>query len=142
MGSLYGVSKVLKQERLDYYANLFGISDSLDKQISSYSHGMKQKICIIGSLIHQPKVWILDEPMIGLDPTSMAELKKCIKEYAKQGNTVLFSSHNLDVTEKLCDDIAIISKGNLVAHFNIKEAKKDKEFNLESLFNKLNKETK
>ncbi len=140
MGSLYGVPKLLKQERLDYYAKLFGISDSLDSQISSYSHGMKQKICIIGSLIHQPKVWILDEPMIGLDPTSMTELKKCITEYAKKGNTVLFSSHNLDVTEKLCDDIAIISKGKLVAYFNIKEAKKDKEFDLERLFNKLNKE--
>lgn len=139
MGNLYNVPKQLKQERLTYYANLFKISDDLDNQISNYSHGMKQKICLIGSLIHQPKLWVLDEPMIGLDPTSMAELKACIIDYAQKGNTVLFSSHNLDVVEKLCDDVAIIAKGKLVAYFNIKEVKKNSEFDLEKLFNQLNK---
>lgn len=142
MGSLYGVPKQLKEERLEHYANLYDLTASLDNQISSYSHGMKQKICIIGSLIHQPKLWVLDEPMIGLDPASMNQLKTSIVDYAKNGNIVLFSSHNLDVAEKLCDDIAIIAKGKLVAFFNLSEAKKDPEFNLESYFIKLNKESK
>lgn len=139
MGNLYKVPKQLKQERLAYYANLFKIADDLDNQISNYSHGMKQKICLIGSLIHQPKLWVLDEPMIGLDPMSMSELKTCIIDYANKGNIVLFSSHNLDVVEKLCDDVAIIVKGKLVAYFNIKEVKQNSEFDLEKLFNKLNK---
>lgn len=139
MGNLYKVSKQVKQERLDYYAHLFNITDALDNQISNYSHGMKQKICLIGSLIHQPKLWVLDEPMIGLDPTSMSELKTCIIDYARKGNLVLFSSHNLDVVEKLCDDVAIIARGELVAYFNIKEVKQNNGFDLEKLFNRLNK---
>lgn len=140
LGSLYGVSKELKEERLNCYANLFGITNSLNNQISSYSHGMKQKICLIGSLIHEPKLWVLDEPMMGLDPTTMNELKQCIRNYAKKGNIVLFSSHNLDVVEKICDEIGIIKSGNLVSYFNLQDAKKNPEFDLEKLFIEINKE--
>lgn len=140
IGSLYNVPKNLKAERLEYYSNLFGLTTSLDNQISSYSHGMKQKICLIGSLIHEPKLWILDEPMMGLDPTTMNEVKKCIRDYAKKGNTVLFSSHNLDVVEKICDDIGIIKSGKLVSFFNLNDAKKKPNFDLEKLFIEINKE--
>lgn len=140
LGSLYGVNKEDKENRLKEYSQLFDITGSLDNQISSYSHGMKQKICLIGSLIHQPKLWILDEPMMGLDPTTMSELKDCIREYAKKGNTVIFSSHNLDVVEKICDEVGIIRKGKLVRFFNLQEAKQQPDFDLEKLFVEINKE--
>lgn len=140
LGSLYGVSKQDKEERLKKYSELFDITLSLDNQISSYSHGMKQKICLIGALIHHPKLWILDEPMMGLDPTTMSELKSCIREYAKKGNMVIFSSHNLDVVEKICDEVGIIRKGKLVRFFNLHEAKQKPDFDLEKLFVEINKD--
>ena len=142
MGSLFGVSKKDKQERLDYYSSIFEIKAALNNQISSYSHGMKQKICLIGSLIHQPKLWVLDEPMMGLDPTTMNEVKKSIRDYANKGNSVLFSSHNLDTVEKVCDAVGIINKGELVAFFNLKEAQKDPDFDLEETFIKITKGAK
>lgn len=134
LGSLYGVAKDVKQSRLDHYAELFKISADLNNQISSYSHGMKQKICLIGALIHEPKLWVLDEPMMGLDPTTMDEVKKCIREYAQKGNTVLFSSHNLDVVEKICDMVGIIFNGELVDFIDLKKAQKDANFSLEKTF--------
>lgn len=139
MGSLFGVSKEDKKNRLEYYSSIFEIGNALDNQISSYSHGMKQKICLIGSLIHQPKLWVLDEPMMGLDPTTMNEVKKCIRDYANKGNSVLFSSHNLDIVEKVCDAVGIINKGKLAAFFNLHEAKKDPNFDLEKIFLKMTK---
>lgn len=140
MGSLYSVPKELKKERLDYYADLFKIDKDLDNQISSYSHGMKQKICLIGSLIHEPKLWVLDEPMMGLDPTTTNEVKKCIRDYASRGNTVLFSSHNLDIVEEICDTVGIINKGHLVEFFRLKDARKDAKFDLEKLFLEINED--
>ncbi len=140
IGSLYSVPKKLKAERLDYYADLFRIANDLDNQISSYSHGMKQKICLIGSLIHEPKLWVLDEPMMGLDPTTTDEVKKCIREYARKGNTVLFSSHNLDIVQEICDTIGIIHKGHLVKYFKLKDAQKDPKFDLKELFFDITKE--
>lgn len=140
MGSLYGVSKERKEERLDYYAGLFNMSKKLDNQIFSYSHGMKQKICLIGSLIHEPKLWVLDEPMMGLDPSTMSQVKKCIREYAEKGNIVLFSSHNLDIVEKICDIVGIIRGGELVRFIDLREAKIDPNFDLETLFIELNEE--
>lgn len=142
MGSLFGVPKEDKKDRLEYYSNIFEIRNALDNQISSYSHGMKQKICLIGSLIHQPKLWVLDEPMMGLDPTTMNEVKKCIRDYANKGNSVLFSSHNLDTVEKVCDAVGIINKGQLVAFINLKEAQKDPKFDLEEMFMKITKGAK
>lgn len=137
MGSLYGVDRELKSKRLEHYAKLFSITKSLDNQIYSYSHGMKQKICLIGSLIHEPKLWVLDEPMMGLDPTTMNQVKKCIREYTLKGNSVLFSSHNLDVVEKICDNVCIINEGKLVKNVNLEEAKKDKDFDLEKIFEEI-----
>lgn len=140
MGSLYGVSKQDKADRIEYYAKMFNLGEKIDNQISSYSHGMKQKICLIGSLVHQPKLWVLDEPMMGLDPTTTNQVKKCIRDYASKGNTVLFSSHNLDIVEKICDSVGIIKNGELVAFVNLHEVKKDKDFDLEELFAKINQE--
>lgn len=140
MGSLFGVPKELKKERLEKYSKQFELRNELDNQISSYSHGMKQKICLIGSLIHNPKLWVLDEPMMGLDPTTMNEVKSCIRNYVKEGNTVLFSSHNLETVEKVCDVVGIINKGKLVKFIKLEEAKKDPNFNLEQLFAEVTKE--
>ena len=134
MGSLYGVKKSDKIERLDYYADIFNLTHALDNHISSYSHGMKQKICIIGSLIHNPKLWVLDEPMMGLDPQTMNEVKTCIREYANNGNTVLFSSHNLDIVQKVCDLVAIIKKGELVSYFSITDELRNGSFDLENYY--------
>ena len=91
----------------------FNLVDAIDKPIKTYSHGMKQKISIISALVHNPKVWILDEPLIGLDPTSIFQVKECMKEHAAKGNIVFFSSHIIDVVEKLCTRIAIIKKGEI-----------------------------
>ena len=105
MGNIYRVDKDTLKERLDEFARLFNMSHAIDKQIRSYSHGMKQKICIIAALIHNPKFWVLDEPLMGLDPQSIAEIKGYMIEHKKKGNTVFFSSHNIDMVEKLCDTI-------------------------------------
>lgn len=137
MGSLYGVDKETKAKRLEHYAKLFSITKSLDNQIFSYSHGMKQKICLIGSLIHEPKLWVLDEPMMGLDPKTMNQVKNVIREYARKGNSVLFSSHNLDVVEKICDNVCIINEGKLVKNFNLEIERKDKNFDLEKIFEEI-----
>jgi ABC-2 type transport system ATP-binding protein len=89
--------------------------------MKTYSHGMKQKITIMSALVHNPKVWILDEPLTGLDPTSIHEVKECMKAHAAKGNIVFFSSHIIDVVEKLCDKIAIIKKGQLRAYTSMQE---------------------
>ena len=114
IANLYLVSTEERKERLVKYADLFKISDALDKPIKSYSHGMKQKITIIASLIHEPKVWILDEPLTGLDPTSCYQIKECMREHAKKGNIVFFSSHVIDVVENVCNRIAVISHGEII----------------------------
>ena len=116
---------------------MFGLSDAANSLIKSYSHGMKQKICIIGALIHNPKLWILDEPLTGLDPQSAFKLKEQMKEHCKQGNTVFFSSHVLEVVEKICDRVAIIDKGRLVAVGTIEQLKSRGDNSLENFFLKL-----
>lgn len=103
-----------RKERLDKYAELFSLTDAVKKQISTYSHGMKQKLNIISALIHEPKVWILDEPMTGLDPRSAFNLKKLMREHVDKGNCVFFSSHVLEVVEKVCDKVGIIDDGKLI----------------------------
>lgn len=112
IADIYGTSKVDREERIEKYTKLFGIEHVLDSQMISYSHGMRQKMMIVGALVHNPPVWILDEPMTGLDPESAFELKKLMMEHAKNGNTVLFSTHVLEVAQKLCDKVVIIFKGN------------------------------
>ena len=114
MGDIYEVESSLREQRIASLADTFEMRDALNDKILSYSHGMRQKIVLMGALIHEPQVWILDEPMTGLDPQSSFHLKQMMKEHAAKGKTVFFSTHVLEVAEKLCDKIAIISHGKIV----------------------------
>ena len=113
IADLYDVSKEDRDERLSRMAKRFELESALDNPIKTYSHGMKQKVTIMAALIHNPKVWILDEPLTGLDPNSIFQVKECMKEHAAAGNIVFFSSHIIDVVERICDRIAIIRKGQI-----------------------------
>ena len=121
IADLFGVSKEDRDAFMDEYVTVFQLTGAIDNQMKTYSHGMKQKITIMSALVHNPKVWILDEPLTGLDPTSIHEVKECMKRHAAKGNIVFFSSHIIDVVEKLCDKIAIIKKGQLRAFKSMKE---------------------
>ena len=121
IADLFEVSKQDRDEFINKYVDLFQLTGAFDNQMKTYSHGMKQKITIMSALVHNPKVWILDEPLTGLDPTSIHEVKECMKEHAAKGNIVFFSSHIIDVVEKLCDKIAIIKKGQLRAYKSMQE---------------------
>ena len=114
MADIYDTSLDGRAAFIEDYAKRFGIYDSLNGTILSYSHGMRQKIMIMGALIHNPSVWILDEPLTGLDPQSAFELKQMMREHVQKGNSVFFSTHVLEVAEKLCDEICIIKKGELL----------------------------
>ena len=114
MGDIYDVDAQQRQQRIETMAEIFEIKDVLNDKILSYSHGMRQKIIIMGVLINEPEVWILDEPMTGLDPQSSFRLKQMMKEHAAKGKTVFFSTHVLEVAEKLCDKIAIIAHGKMI----------------------------
>lgn len=114
VADLYKVPADVRTERINKYAKLFKLEVAIDRQIKSYSHGMKQKICIIAALIHEPKLWVLDEPMMGLDPQSTAEIISYMREHCAKGNTVFFSSHNLDLVKKLCHRVAIVNDGQLI----------------------------
>ena len=131
---MYGVNKTDLAERVTKYADMFELTQALPNYISSYSHGMKQKLMVIAALVHQPKVWILDEPLTGLDPQSAFKLKQLMREHADKGNTVFFSSHVIDVVEKVCDRIAIINKGKLVAVDTLDNIRQDQSVSLESIF--------
>ena len=134
IGTMYGVETGALKARISEYAEMFQLSDALPNMISSYSHGMKQKLMVIAALIHDPKVWILDEPLTGLDPQSAFQLKQLMRKHAEQGNTVFFSSHVIDVVEKVCDRIGIINHGQLVAVDTLDNIRKDESVSLESLF--------
>lgn len=121
IADLFGVSKEDRDAFMDEYVDVFQLTGAIDNQMKTYSHGMKQKITIMSALVHNPKVWILDEPLTGLDPTSIHEVKECMKRHAAKGNIVFFSSHIIDVVEKLCDKIAIIKKGQLRAYKSMQE---------------------
>lgn len=114
MADVYGVSNEDRKIRIEEMAERFQMSSAIGDKIQTYSHGMRQKIVLIGVLIHKPKVWILDEPLTGLDPKSAFTLKEMMREHANEGNTVLFSTHVLEVAEKVCDKVAIINKGQLI----------------------------
>lgn len=111
IADIYGVEAGARAERIDELAHRFGIADSLETSMREYSHGMRQKLMIIAALIHNPPAWILDEPMTGLDPAAAYELKSMMREHAAKGNSVLFSTHVLEVAEKLCDKILVINHG-------------------------------
>ena len=136
LADIYGVSKNERTEKIENLAKKFNIYDNLNDKIQNYSHGMRQKIIVIGALLHSPKNWILDEPMTGLDPKSSHDLKELMKEHVKQGNSVFFSTHVLEVAEKLCDRIGIINKGKLifVGTYEEMKAKFKENASLEELF--------
>lgn len=114
IGDIYRVPTEKRQERIQEFAKRFELTEALSSPIMSYSHGMRQKIMVIAALMHDPPVWILDEPMVGLDPKSAFELKEMMREHAKSGNAVFFSTHVLEVAEKLCDRVIIIKKGHIL----------------------------
>ncbi|WP_163195318.1 ABC transporter ATP-binding protein [Clostridium thermarum] len=114
MADIYEVPRENRKSKIEMLAERFEMINALGDQIQSYSHGMRQKIVIMGALIHEPKVWILDEPLTGLDPKSSYILKEMMREQADSGKTVFFSTHVLDVAEKVCDRVAIINKGKIL----------------------------
>lgn len=113
IGDMYEVPKHIRQEKIERMTKTFGIYDVLNDTIQTYSHGMRQKIVITGVLLHDPDVWILDEPLTGLDPKSSYAVKEMMREHAAKGKTVFFSTHVLEVVEQLCDEVAIIQDGTL-----------------------------
>lgn len=133
VANLYGVSVKQVEKISDHYVKLFNLEQAYDNPIKNYSHGMKQKISVIAALVHKPKLWVLDEPLTGLDPQSAFLLKETMRNHAKEGNTVFFSSHILDVVENLCDRVCIIKKGKLLGVYDLNELKEKNE-SLEKLF--------
>ena len=123
MADIYDAPAQGRAAFIEDYAKRFGIYDSLKNSILSYSHGMRQKIMVMGALIHNPSVWILDEPLTGLDPQSAFELKQMMREHVSKGNSVFFSTHVLEVAEKLCDEICIIKSGELLYNGTLEELK-------------------
>jgi ABC-2 type transport system ATP-binding protein len=132
ISDIFQIDKKQREERIARYANDFEITNALGDLISSYSHGMKQKLAIISALVHSPKLLVLDEPFVGLDPKASLQLKNTMKEVCSEGSAVFFSTHVLEVAEKLCNKVGIINQGKLVACGDTKELVKDK--TLEDLF--------
>ena len=114
IADMYDVNKEDRNKRIEEFSERFEVKQYLNQAIEDLSHGTRQKIIIIGVLIHEPEIWILDEPMTGLDPNAAFTLKELMKEHAKKGKTVLFSTHVLEVAEKLCDEIIILTKGKVI----------------------------
>ena len=121
IADVFGIGAAEREERIKKYADLFEITDALGDLISSYSHGMKQKVAIISALIHDPKLLVLDEPFVGLDPKATFQLKGVMHEMCEKGTAVFFSTHVLDVAEKLCNKVAIIRKGRIIAVGSMEE---------------------
>jgi len=132
---MYETPTEVREENIKKYAKLFEIDDKLNDTIDSYSHGMKQKIVLISALSHDPKILIMDEPFVGLDPKAVFDIKEVLNEMTKEGKIVFYSTHILDVAEKLCSRVAIIKQGKLVKSGSMKEIKGDK--SLEKVFMEL-----
>lgn len=132
IADIFGVSKGDRQERIYKYTDMFELTDNLSQYISEYSHGMKQKLAIISVLIHNPKLIIMDEPFVGLDPKAAHIVKEIMRKICDDGGAIFFSTHVLEVAEKLCDKIAIIKDGKLVKTGTTEEVKGDA--SLESVF--------
>ncbi len=141
IGDIYDVSTEERQRLIADMAERFDMKTALNDRINSYSHGMRQKIVIMGALLHKPSVWLLDEPLTGLDPKAAFELKEMMREHANAGNSVLFSTHVLEVAEKLCDKIAIINKGSIVYQGTLEDlkARYSAEESLENIFLEITK---
>ena len=129
---IYEVDQDIREKNIKKYAKLFEIEDNLNDTIESFSHGMKQKIALISALAHNPKVLVMDEPFVGLDPKAVFDVKEIMNEMIKEGKIIFFSTHILDVAEKLCSRVAIIKKGKLIKVGNMEEIKGDK--SLEKVF--------
>ena len=129
---MYEVDQKTREKNIRKYAELFEIDKNLNDVISSFSHGMKQKVALIAALSHDPKILVMDEPFVGLDPKAVFDVKKVMNEMVKEGKIIFFSTHILDVAEKLCSRVAIIKKGKLVKTGSMKDIKGDK--SLEKVF--------
>ena len=123
VADIFGVSASERQEKIDKYADMFDLKSDLPQPINSYSHGMKQKLALISALIHSPRLMILDEPFVGLDPKASHDVKDIMRELCDNGGSIFFSTHVLEVAEKLCDHIAIIKNGSLVTSGTMEEVK-------------------
>ena len=137
MADVYQVPLSERKNRISKYIEMFGISAAIQNPIKSFSHGMRQKLVITGALIHKPELWILDEPMVGLDPMAAHILKEEMRTHCENGNTVFFSTHVLEVAEKLCDRVGIIKAGELAAVGTIEELRtkaENGESSLEDIF--------
>ncbi|QUH18967.1 ABC transporter ATP-binding protein [Alkaliphilus sp. B6464] len=136
MGDMYGISKDIRSKKINECLELFELKDAAGDLIKSYSHGMKQKIVLIGALLNDPEVFILDEPLVGLDPKSAFKLKEIMRDRCDAGKSVFFSTHVLEVAEKLCDRIAIIRKGQIIACGTMEELRQQSESkqSLENIF--------
>lgn len=138
VADVYGVSAEDRDARVAYYADAFGLTENLADPIGSFSHGMKQKLALISALIHAPRLLIMDEPFVGLDPTAAHTLKRLMRELTASGASIFFSTHVLEVAEKLCDKIAIIKDGRLVVQGTMEQVKGDT--SLEQVFLELAQE--
>ena len=138
IADVYGVPAAVRQERIRKYAAIFELTDHLAQPVSSYSHGMKQKLALIAAWTHAPKLIIMDEPFVGLDPKASHSLKEMMREHCDQGGAIFFSTHVLEVAEKLCDKVAIIKQGRLIRTGTMEEVKGD--VSLEEVFLELEAE--
>lgn len=125
VADIFTLSRRTREERIGQYADAFNLSDALGDGVSSYSHGMRQKLALISALIHDPKLFLLDEPFVGLDPTASHLLKQIFKDLCSKGAAIFFSTHVLEVAEKLCDRVAILQAGKLVAMGTTEEVTKN-----------------
>ena len=132
IADVFGIPQKERQEKIHKYSEMFGIKEDLAQPVSAYSHGMKQKLALISALIHDPKLIIMDEPFVGLDPKSSHILKEQMRDICNRGGAIFFSTHVLEVAEKLCDKVAIIKDGKLIRSGSMEEVKGDE--SLESVF--------
>ena len=132
VGDIYGVGAAQRQERIAIYAQAFDMTEDLGQAIGAYSHGMKQKLALMGAWLHQPRLILMDEPFVGLDPKAAHTLKGMMRTLCDQGGAIFFSTHVLEVAEKLCDKVAIIKDGRLIRSGTMEEVKGDE--SLESVF--------
>ena len=132
IGDVFNVANEERVKRIDKYAGIFELTDSLANPISSYSHGMRQKLAIIAAWLHEPDLIVMDEPFVGLDPKASHDLKMMMREFCDRGGSIFFSTHVLEVVEKLCDKVAIIKQGQLIKSGTMEEVRGDS--SLESVF--------
>ena len=132
VADVYGVSAAERESRILHYADMFDLTADLAQPVSAYSHGMKQKLAVIAALIHEPMLIMMDEPFVGLDPTASHQLKTIMRQHCDRGGAIFFSTHVLEVAEKLCDKVAIIKNGRLVASGTMGEVRGDQ--SLEEVF--------